>query len=460
MKTTQYIMRLPLLLIIILLLHGCKLEDANINHNSPGEVPPSVMLPFNQEALSRLSVGSGQVMTGIFMQYYTGVDNHPIQVQQYIVNEALYVDWDWNDYYDGPMINLKVMIDLAEKEKSYYYAGIGKVLLANCLGNVSSLWGDVPNKEALAGAVNRNPVFDAQKDIYADIQQLLDDGIKDLETTYAGKKPSNDDLIFRGDIPSWIKAAYALKARYYMHLTKRATELGFNPAEKALEAAGKAMKSGTGDMVYRFGYSASEYNPFYSFTLLNYLLPNSSFTNLMLQLNDPRRTFYYKKKFGEATLNGLYFTSSSSPVLLMTYHELKFIETEARLRLNPADPQAQVAFRDAVNASITKITAGTATLQTITSYLDANAVLTGNFNNDLKTVITQKYIALFASTESWTDYRRTGFPELTPNQGGDHNQNPGGAIPRRLPYPQTERLYNKNFPAVLPNLQDRFWWDR
>jgi len=460
MKTIKHTILFPFLLICIAMLTSCELEETNVNPNSPTEVPPSVMLPFVQESYARLSIGTPQIMAGIFMQYYEGVENHPVQVQQYILNEALYVDWDWNDYYDGPMINLKIMIDMAEKEGSFYYSGIGKVLMANCLGNVTSVWGDVPYYEAFEGSENRNPVFDPQADLYTEIQRLLDEAIKDFETTYDGKKPASDDIIFGGDIPSWIHSAYALKARYYLHLTKRTSDLSYNPAQKAMDAVANAMKSSEEDMEYPFGYSASEYNPFYSYTLLNYILPNQYFTNLMLQLNDPRKTFLYKKKFGEATLNGLYFTSSSSPVLLMTYHELKFIEAEARLRLNAGDPIAQEALQNAVRANIDKITGNTTTEEIISGYLNENAKLTGNFDTDLKTIITQKYIALFASIESWTDYRRTGIPELVPNEGGNHNQNPGGAIPRRFAYPQTERLYNQNFPSTLPNLQDRFWWDK
>ncbi len=459
MKMKKYIIQLPILLSFFLLTN-CKLEETNINPNSPTEVPPSVMLPYIQESTARLSCGTQQVVTGIFMQYYQGIDNHPIQVQQYILNEALYVDWNWNDYYDGPMINVKLMIDLAEKEKSYYYAGIGKVLMANCLGNVSSLWGDVPYKEAFNGSVNTNPVYDPQKDVYEAIQKLLDDGIKDMQTSYTGRKPAADDVIYNGNMSKWIQAAYSLKARYYMHLSKRAADLDFNPVQKALDACANALKSSDSDMDYHFGYNASEYNPFYSFTILNYIVPNLSFTSFMLQVNDPRRTFYYKKKFGEATLNGQFFTSSSSPVFLMTYHELKFIEAEARIRLNASDPKAQTALQDAVKADIKKVT-GTATDDaTLNSYLSTNAVLKGNLNADLETIIKQKYIALFGSIESWTDYRRTGIPQLTPNVNGDHNQNPGGAIPRRFSYPQTERLYNKNFPPTLPNLQDRMWLDK
>ncbi len=443
----------------LMLMVSCEISEVNVNPNSPTQVPENVILPFAEESIARLMAGSGQVMSGIFVQYYEGIDNHPRQVQQYFVNEALYVEWDWNDYYDGPMINLKKMIEVAKGNGNFYYVGIGNTLLALCLGNVTSLWGDIPYSEALDGANNKSPKFDAQKSIYEAIQTLLDTAIVNFNKSYNGRKPTTDDILFGGDIAKWKKAAYALKARYYIHLTKRAAELDFNPAQKALEACQNAISSSSDDMLFPYGYSASEYNPFYSFTRLGYIIPNISFTSLLSALNDPRKDFYYKKKFGLANLENSYFTSPNSPVFMITYHELKFIEAEARLRLDENDPLAQTALQDATRANLTKICGDAVPQGTIDSYVTANANLTGDFENKLKTIIRQKYIAMFASIESWTDYRRTGYPVLTPNPNGDNPQNPGGAIPRRLAYPQTERLYNKNFPTPLPTLQDRFWWD-
>lgn len=443
----------------LMLMVSCEISEVNVNPNSPTQVPENVILPFAEESIARLMAGSGQVMSGIFMQYYEGIDNHPRQVQQYVVNETLYVDWDWNDYYDGPMINLKKMIEVAKGNGNFYYVGIGNTLLALCLGNVTSLWGDIPYSEALDGANNKSPKFDPQKSIYEAIQTLLDSAIVNFNKSYNGRKPSTDDILFGGDIAKWQKAAYALKARYYMHLTKRSAQLDFNPAQKALEACQNAMSSSSDDMLFPYGYSASEYNPFYSFTRLGYIIPNITFTSLLSALNDPRKDFYYKKKFGLANLENSYFTSPNSPVFMITYHELKFIEAEARLRLDENDPLAQTVLRDAIRASLTKICGDAVPQATIDSYVDANAILTGDFENKLKTIIRQKYIAMFASIESWTDYRRTGYPTLTPNPNGDNPQNPGGEIPRRLAYPQTERLYNKNFPTPNPTLQDRFWWD-
>jgi len=449
------------LLLSFMAFNACELEEANINQNDVVNVPANVLLPFNEESLARLMAGTGQVMSGIFMQYYEGINNHPIQVQIYVVNEALYVNWDWDDYYAGPMINLKKMIEIAEKDNSYYYSGIGKILMALSLGNVTSLWGDVPYSEALQGSLNKSPKFDSQKSIYESIQQLLDEGIQDLQQPILGRKPSGDDIIFGGDKTKWIKTAYALKARYYMHLTKKSdAELGFNPAQKVLDAVNNAMTSSADDLQYQYGYSAAESNPFYSFNNLNYIVPNLNFTGLLSSLSDPRKDLYYKKRFGVADFANCYFTSPNSPVLMMTYHELKFIEAEARLRINAGDPLIQTALQAAVSSDLNKVSKGTLDPTAINNYITANATISGTFDDKLKTIITQKYIAMFASIESWTDYRRTGYPTLTPNAGGDNYQNPGGAIPRRLAYPQRERLYNQNFPSTLPNLQDRFWWDQ
>lgn len=444
----------------LLFLKACDLQEVNENPNAVTEVPANVLLPYNEESLARLMIGTTQVMSGIFVQYYEGVENHPLPVQTYRIDEALYTEWNFQDYYNGPMINLKQMIDIAEQDGNIpHYAGIGKTLLALALGNVTSLWGDVPYTEALQGSLNLYPTYDDQKSIYENIQLLLDEAIVDFESENPGMEPETDDLFYAGNIEKWKQTVYALKARYYLHLSKRTSDLDYNPAQEALSAVENAYQSSSDDLVYQYGYSAAEQSPFYSYTRLGYIKPNTQFTMLLFGKNDPRDTLFYSIKYGEANLEDRFYTSPESPVHMMTYYEQKFIEAEARLRINESDPEIQNALNEAVYANMKKMSKGMIHDTIINDYLNNQVVLTGNFDDDLETIMVQKYIAMYATIESWTDYRRTGYPELTPNEGGDHNQNPGGDIPRRLPYCQTERLYNPNTPSPIPNLQDRFWWD-
>ena len=54
--------------------------------------------------------------------------------------------------------------------------------------------------------------------------------------------------------------------------------------------------------------------------------------------------------------------------------------------------------------------------------------------------------------ETFTDWRRTGFPALTKVDGALSE------IPRRILYPESEILTNAQ-PQQSAKLTDRVWWD-
>ena len=56
----------------------------------------------------------------------------------------------------------------------------------------------------------------------------------------------------------------------------------------------------------------------------------------------------------------------------------------------------------------------------------------------LELIMEEKYISMFTQGESWTDWRRTGYPTLSADPLLFFND-----IPRRLPYPESEYLYNE-----------------
>ena len=131
--------------------------------------------------------------------------------------------------------------------------------------------------------------------------------------------------------------------------------------------------------------------------------------------------------------------------------------------MNAADPLAQTALEAAIKSSFAKVITNAndayATPEKQTAYIAAKATLTGNFQKDLETIITQKYIALFLQPEVWSDYRRTGFPVIPLAQNATNAANPNGLIPRRIPYPQNEQSLNKNTPSNSGYQQPKLWWD-
>jgi hypothetical protein len=148
-----------------------------------------------------------------------------------------------------------------------------------------------------------------------------------------------------------------------------------------------------------------------------------------------------------AALIGTAYASAESPVYLISYAEIKFIEAEARYKLNPSDPLAVTACNEGIKASLQREGVyGDGT------WFESNKVTAATIS--LGKIMVQKYLSSFLQIETWTDWRRTGYPVLAKATGAVLAE-----IPRRLPYPDDERLYNgEHMPAGL-TLLSRVWWD-
>jgi hypothetical protein len=98
----------------------------------------------------------------------------------------------------------------------------------------------------------------------------------------------------------------------------------------------------------------------------------------------------------------------------------------------------------------------------IDAYLDANPF---DPAKALEQINTQYWIASFLNgPEAWANFRRSGYPVLTPNPypGKDIQ----GNFINRLTYPNSEISVNKaNYDAAVArmgpdNLDTRVWWDK
>lgn len=428
---------------------SCQLEETNINPNDPTDVPMQVLLPPAEQGLANFLAGDAAVVAGIFANYFIGYDGLVRPLEVYEVDNNFFMRPIWNDMYVTVLPTLKTIIEKAEAGQSPHYAGVAKVLYALSWGTTTSLWGDIPFSEALYGPEILQPAYDGQEAIYSSIQFLLDDAIADLEAAESIQSPGEEDLFFKGDLQAWTAVAYSLKARFFMHIVKRE---GTAPA-LALAALEKAISSADGDLA--FPYGNQEFNPWYRYQQSTPNLRIDTYFRGLLN-GDPRRNALVKTSFGEAII-GPGVAGQFVPLRLATYVETKFLEAEALIRTSGTG--AQEALNEAVSTHIQQVTDYSTDENVITQYMEDRCVLTGDKDQDLNTVLTQKYIAMYTTVEGWTDFRRTGYPALTPNPDGSNPNNPNGEIPRRFPYPLNEILYNANTPDPAPNLQERFWWD-
>lgn len=456
-------------------LFACDYGDLNLNPNLPSTATlPSLLA--GSEGVVAFAVGADMSqMTNIFTQHLSGIVLQAAAWDRYNVDAE--AGMPFNAFYAGPMQDISTLIQQAENTQAKGYAGIGKIMMAYCLGTMTSLYGDIPYSEAFKGAVNPYPKFDTQASIYTQVQTLLDEGIALVKSADASNSPGNDDLIYKGNLTKWIAAAYTLKARYALHLSKVDPEA----ATKALAAlydgtTYRGIARNADDCDFVFGTGVTESNPWFQLVQQrnDFRLGKRFVDLLMTTPADPRLPVLAKTNAagsysgsisgqGQATDSqiGTYYTTATTPVSYITFAEAKFIEAEARLRLNAQDAQAEKALQDAVLASVDKITKGTTPAAALTAFAVNRGTLTGDAANRLRQVMTQKYIALFTQPEVWTDWRRTGYPDLLPSFGGTNGLNPGGEIPRRLPVPLGERLNNPNAPKETPSVQTpRFYWDK
>lgn len=430
------------------LLSGCKRGDSFfISPNSPVEVTPGLTLTAIQVSTFNSYEGGLVKDASILIQQNAGVDGQSLPINNYILGENEF-DNQWAQLYQA----LYSCKDLQTKygAANPYFSGITDVLAAMNWGMLTDLWGDIPFSDALQGKGNNyQSKYDPQEKVITGIIALLDDGIAKLGQPADANEllPGSADLVFGGDPASWIKAANTLKARYLNRLSNKPS---YNPAA-ILTALSNGITSTDEDFISVHGDGPGESNQWFDFQGNRefYIVAALPFVDSMsLRPTDLRLNAYFTaydstgvrvgSPIDVTTSNasewGDYLAASSATnVHLVSFMEAKFIEAEVKARQGAAD--ASTALNDAIKASCTLATAGAYDGSDIATYTSANTTV--------DRVIYEKWIALFGSVEPYNDYRRTGFPKLTPNASGRLP-----VIPKRYPTPQGERVANPNAPTV------------
>lgn len=435
--------------------------EVNVNPDSPADVPMNLMLPAIQQAMGYNLSGNDFILpTNSWMQQLDGVDRQSYTVSRYQYQPAD-VNNVWNSVYTSILMNTATLINKAEKTEgkySPYNAGIGKVMMATTLGVTTDLFGDMPFRYALKGNNNMlKPKFDTQQMIYDTLKVILNGAIADLSKASTENLVAvKGDVIYAGNISKWKKAAYSVKARNAMQLSRVNANTAYT---EALAAVANGFTSNSDDM--SVPWESANHNPIFQFMEQRTdIRMGATLVDMMKSLSDPRLPFYAAKdgsgnytgsvigsQNGDASKPGAYIAGATAPSVLITYAEVKFIEAEANFMLNKTT-EAKAALAEAVKASVMKVTGSTTFDQ---AWYDSKI---GSQTLSLELIMTQKYIATFGTNQAYADYRRVGLPVMPVPPGAVLP-----AMPTRYPYPQDEISYNA---ANVPNakISDKLWWDK
>lgn len=458
----------------ILLFSSCTSElDINSDPNAPTAVPNSTLLTSSEVNLGYIIGGEATRMPSNIVQYYAGHRGQPNEYARYDITPSA-TDGLWTNMYNV-LIDLKTIENNTSATNDKLYLGISQLLQVYAFSVLTDNFGDIPYSDALQLSSILTPAYDKQEDIYNDLLIRVDNGIANV-TTNAGSNPGAADVIYGGSSTKWAAFGNSLKLRLLNHLSLRrpAVALTFLQTNPTL------ISNAANDAKLVFGTSASNSNPIYQFDVLSGRKDNAvanTLVNKMKSLTDPRIAVYFKPVVngalagqvlgnipgddtddsGESLFSrtGSAYASTDSPVIFISAAEVNFIKAEIYFRASDA-ANAALNYNNAITQDLTSL--GLAA--SATTYL-ANPLVT--YNNTLQRIMEQKWITMYQGAyESFVDWRRTGFPALTPSV----NNRTTNAIPVRLSYPQIEINVNTaslqagpGIPLPYVSLSNKVWWD-
>ncbi|MCC5913193.1 MAG: SusD/RagB family nutrient-binding outer membrane lipoprotein [Balneolaceae bacterium] len=389
----------------------------------------------------------------------------------------------WSQLYFN-ITNLRDLIDEAEEINAPHYAGVARIMKAYNLSLLVNMFGDVPYSEGFS-AENLQPAYDSSEDVYDVIQQAIATGLTELQASESSASPGGDDMIFGGDLASWLRTGYALQARILNHYSKLPS---YNP-EAVLESVDNAFASNDEDfeMAYFDEGTATE-NPWYRTALnnSNLLLGGWLSTQVVDHMNgetygvfDPRIEFITERveeDFGggfRGTPNGAgrggdpeqgarsvlavgsYYASGPTAALeMITYAEMKFVEAEAALAAGQTG-RAYAAYEEGIRAHMEKLGVDQADID---AYWAEDEVSVGEGNLTIDHIMKEKYVATFLNPETWNDARRYDYGYAGFSLPANHNPELGGEFIRTVRPPDSEIQRNgANVPTQ--SLLQRVFWD-
>lgn len=385
-------------------------------------------------------------------------------------------------------------------------------------------YGDVPYTQAGKGYSDKLffPKYDDDAVIYDSLYKELKEGIAGLNPAGdfvsadlfygTNAQPSVKSTTAAVQIPKWKKLGYSLLLRLGMRYTK----LNLAKAKSIVEEAyaGGVMTSNADNAYVKYdgtNYVEVDNNNLRSFSQYNYAA--EPFVNQLKSTRDPRGKYILgtfadpgnpaavpavydtvlNNQFGvpigktDAQLSianggrggkgaGLNYSqvniwsaaSSAAPDFWVTYAQTSLLLAEAAFRgWSVGGVSAQTYYENAIAADMAVYSLYPATsaisAAEVTGYINDPAVLY-NSTDALKLINTQYWIVNIRNgTEAFANFRRSGFPALTPNPVVGVLGSPGFA--RRLSYPDAEASANTtNYNAAATaiggdKLTSRVFWD-
>jgi hypothetical protein len=392
-----------------------------------------------------------------------------------------------------------------------------RILRAFSFQRLTDLYGRVPYAEANKGMEGTYfPKYDKQSDIYTDLLKELDEASAALSAANPDEGFTKADIIYGGDIAKWKRWGYSLMLRMAMRVSNVAPALSNQYVTKAVAGGvftGNAdnvwvrMATGPNQWINQNGISRAFFPgdggqpSFLSKTLVDFLkgadpgsvddddprlmilsggIADWTATEWKPINTDPLAQKGMPNGYDQSMLDAqegkqvnqvqtysrinYKLLQLDDPYMIMNYGEVELLLAEALERGIGSGISGTAAshYNAGVKASMQMYTPFDASLAVsdaqVAAYLATYPY--GVAKAPLPMIYEQLWVNKFFNWwDAWADWRRTGYPQLTPTNYPGNVTN--GVIPRRLRYPATEAAGNRNFSeATQPDtFTTKVWWD-
>ena len=397
--------------------------------------------------LNRMVTMIMQQMAGQKLEYYSDYNCSPIDRN---------TNGRWSAIYGtGGLIDLRTIQTKARDQEKYLVLGIAQMWEALIISTAADLWGSIPYSQS-ANSNYASPKLDSQREVHEEVLSLLSDAIDNFSMGQVQNFSSSYDFSFGGNINKWIAVANTLSARIYLNW---AEVDGVQAYEAALFHAeqGVSVPNGTGDWRALHSTTNNEQSIWWQFTIKNndYMGAGHLLVDMLTNDNDDRLNIYFsgnpvigvkpgETQFYGSDLNSNTYGSREYGVEFISWYENKFIIAECQYNLGDQ------------NSALSTLNSILDDLETKWQAVEATCTLPRYENiigNDiLKVIMNEKYKAMFLNIQTWSDWRRTGYPDFIDVSG--ESTSCSGGTPRRLLYPEKEKSTNPNCP-VDDSIYDR-----
>jgi hypothetical protein len=397
----------------------------------------------------------------------------------------------WDRYYPTNIKQIEdIKAQLISEGNSGSEMGMTRILRVFAFTRLTDIYGDIPYSEAGQGYTNGilKPKYDAQQDIYMDMLKELEEAVAQIG---ASTTMGSSDLIFQGNTTKWKAWGNSMMLRLAMRLTKADSATAKAWAEKAVAAGTMTSndhiamvphtdgpeginKNGHGEVFDADG------NPRMSKTFVDWMKDDPRLPILAARRSDKSTaiadligmpngstgaTVPDTSIYAEPNRNVI--TGRDAPMVFQTYAEVRLLKAEMAFRGWSVPGDAKTHYEAGVKAAMQMLSqlytnAAAISDAEVATYLAAKPYDAARGWE----MISEQYWAatLLNEYESYNNWRRTGYPTLTPiNYDGNVT---GGTIPRRLIYPVSEQATNgENYGAAVArqgadNFTTRIWWDK